>query len=512
MPRPLNMPVMTTEDNSKGYSISNWRQHVATDPLEGHNIPSLAASAETTSINHSFCTGTGGSLLKDYILPDAMCAQWEVIFVTCFWAKESQSRKQFCAALEFLSAHITRKRKESPNKKIADIKIYLCISSVSLLQKLQHTESPRGYTYHKSEWKEKLGLPHASQIPGLDLKVKSVFIRPFSVMHPKFVIVDRKLVWVPSCNVSWESWFEGAFRLQGDIVKNFYKFWAEVWAHDGVSADPNDIPQHVKANSLAKAEGSEEHPLIQPAQGSPGRLVCPSKKSGLKIQTLFLPSSHHQDPRFRPGPFRVARSAPRTPLNAFTTFLFANATSEIYIITPNITTKQVLKELVDALRRGVDVTIVTNTDLMLLEQLVTSGTTTHASMRYLASEHKKLLKDSRWIQKKPGDLVIRYWKAPKPGRDMRGESAFHKSHLKLTIVDGEVIIFGSGNMDRASWYTSQELGVAVYSTEMAEKIMHDGLAVDVGSCSIRWYGSFQDKKGEMKSGKPKAQRVMTTQW
>jgi len=34
-------------------------------------------------------------------------------------------------------------------------------------------------------------------------------------------------------------------------------------------------------------------------------------------------------------------------------------------------------------------------------------------------------------------------------------------------------VLGSGNMDRASWFTSQELGVAFFSQEMARTVRRD---------------------------------------
>ena len=43
-----------------------------------------------------------------------------------------------------------------------------------------------------------------------------------------------------------------------------------------------------------------------------------------------------------------------------------------------------------------------------------------------------------------------------------------KSHFKCVIMDEEITILGSGNMDRASWYTSQELGIAFVSREVAK--------------------------------------------
>ena len=47
----------------------------------------------------------------------------------------------------------------------------------------------------------------------------------------------------------------------------------------------------------------------------------------------------------------------------------------------------------------------------------------------------------------------------------------------MTIVDDEVLVLGSGNLDRASWFTSQELGVAFFDKEVVTKV---GTAVDEG--------------------------------
>ena len=51
----------------------------------------------------------------------------------------------------------------------------------------------------------------------------------------------------------------------------------------------------------------------------------------------------------------------------------------------------------------------------------------------------------------------------------RGEEPVH-SHLKLTIVDDEFTVLGSGNMDRASWWTSQELGILFHDGELASAV------------------------------------------
>ena len=66
----------------------------------------------------------------------------------------------------------------------------------------------------------------------------------------------------------------------------------------------------------------------------------------------------------------------------------------------------------------------------------------------------------------PGKLKIRYFRA----RPSAGDHEPVRSHVKCMIVDEEIVVLGSGNMDRASWYTSQELGIACYGTDTVRSI------------------------------------------
>lgn len=69
---------------------------------------------------------------------------------------------------------------------------------------------------------------------------------------------------------------------------------------------------------------------------------------------------------------------------------------------------------------------------------------------------------------KSGRLRVSYYEPRATAKSEAGEPV--QSHLKLTIVDDSILVLGSGNMDRASWYTSQELGVAFYSTKLPVEI------------------------------------------
>ena len=68
-------------------------------------------------------------------------------------------------------------------------------------------------------------------------------------------------------------------------------------------------------------------------------------------------------------------------------------------------------------------------------------------------------------QEPVGRLRIEYFK---PSRRLGNGEV--KCHVKCTAVDGEVVVLGSGNMDRASWYTSQELGIALSGREVVEGV------------------------------------------
>ena len=58
--------------------------------------------------------------------------------------------------------------------------------------------------------------------------------------------------------------------------------------------------------------------------------------------------------------------------------------------------------------------------------------------------------------RKFGSLRIGYY---------RPTEEYKRTHIKCTTIDNRVVVLGSGNMDRASWYTSQELGLAIESEE-----------------------------------------------
>lgn len=412
----------------------------------------------TTSTIHSFSIGKGAEIIES-MCPAIENAKTEVIIVTCFWA-ESISQRSLAASILSLAQKAQRDRRL--------VSVRICLSSLSLWQKLTQTSSLDGHIYPSSTWSATFGLPYYNDLMkdghGVQLTIKSIFVRSMSVMHPKFIIIDQTRLFLPSCNISWEDWFEGMIEMSGGIVDSFLDFHRSFW-----EGCPNHSLEHSSTCPISAD--------VAPSRPISTLHVATQERTFSDVRTLFLPSPHHLNPRFRPLPCLAAPPPPGTPLNNFLLQLFAHAAHSIHIQTPNLTSPPVLAALGDALARGVNVSIVTSTRMMVLEQLVTAGTVTELCVNGLVRGHRSLLRSwQRWsgrgevdeaATKRPGKLSVRYFT---PGEGGVAAVGAVKSHLKMTVVDEEVVVLGSGNMDRASWYTSQEIGVAVFGREVVAMV------------------------------------------
>ena len=442
----------------------------------------------------SFELGTGASIYTRTLLPALLAAEHEVILVTCFWAPSATLRALSEALLQLAEKRRDRARHaeagsngEPTPSPLPELRVRICFSSRSLLQKLLHTSSRGGYVYPAASWPAKLGLPPREVLEAgrIDLRVKSLFFLPFSVMHPKFLVVDRRRAFLPSCNVSWEPWLEGCVEVAGDeVVGRILRFYRDVWdgdlqdsigIDDGRSPEPRDNMPH-NPSSPSRIGLSSIH--------SPATLF--KRLNVGAIPTILLPSSHHRNPKFHPFPWQSSADPPATPLNHAILRLLDMSQGDIYMQTPNLTSAAVVEELLEALQRGVDVTVVTSKNMMLLEQLVTAGTTTLFCLqsfirRYLQRRAARAPRangaggedvvDLEAQDALLGRLRISYYR-PRPQGPSAPQSAEEpvQSHLKLTIVDGQYTVLGSGNMDRASWFTSQELGILFQSAGFAKTV------------------------------------------
>lgn len=145
-----------------------------------------------------------------------------------------------------------------------------------------------------------------------------------------------------------------------------------------------------------------------------------------------------------------------------------------------------------------DVEVVTNRRMMLLEQLLTAGTVTEICLWKLIRAYKRITwlrqnstgRDATMLEEghgRLGALKIGYYHPLLGVATEYGSIEPVKLHLKCTIVDGEVVVLGSGNMDRASWYTSQELGLAIYDGSFA-KTVRRSVQEKLKRRNVRYFG------------------------
>lgn len=546
-----NLPVRRLISPSPTVSAAtNGSSSESAGDLPVGHVPAVPASAWPTT----FSVGSGAAIFRRVLLPALLQARREVVLVTCFWSRDSETRLALSAALEMLAA--ARMTASREHGQLPTLRVRIGLSSLSLWQKLVHPSSREGRVFSPAEWTAVLGLPDVSvlQTAGIELSVKSLFFRPLSVLHPKFLIVDRERAWLPSCNVSWEDWLEGCIGVQGEgILGALMDFYWAVWETRSPMAPLEDVPEineeaygwPINTSSLTDSA----RPLLAYIEFSP----TPSQE---RVHTVLLPSPHHTQPNFRPLPCQSTPIPSPTPLNLALRQLFGNARTEIFLQTPNITCPAVVDAIVAALARGVNVSLVTSRGAMVLEQLVTAGQTNAQAVAKLVARYRTLAQGIRLASSAPtrstgggpgntaalglgkqlnrsgnavtrlysgllrtkgraddatyrpilsragagadgdvdveaqiptpGRLQIRYFPsaATRPGRMSRRASraaidvaeperrdhGLAHTHLKLTIVDGMYVVLGSGNMDRASWFTSQELGILFCSENVAGRI------------------------------------------
>lgn len=421
----------------------------------------------------SFTLGTGASIYSQKLLPAILSAEHEIILVTCFWAP-SKTLSALSDTLEQLARRREAQQASQP------LRVRICFSSRSFFQKIFHTSSNDGNIYPSSSWNRKLGLPHPNVLAAgrIDLRVKSLFYLPFSVMHPKFVIVDRRKAFAPSCNVSWEPWLEGCLYLvrsapSNDPIDDLLDFYRRVW--------DKQLDLNASFPSVQETTQHQHDAIIT----SPVDVCVRVSDIGVPPTAIeWLPSWHRRNPAFCIFPWQTPK-APDTPLNNAVLDLFEQSTRDIYLYTPNLTAPPVLAAIIDALSRGVNVHIVTGRKMMMWEQLLTAFTTTERCIKTLTKKYSQLRQSGEDRKRQPsqsaqdhdvdleaqiitpGTLRVSYFR-PRISSSIEEEPVH--SHLKLSIFDGTHTVLGSGNMDRASWFTSQELGILIRDVTFAKTV------------------------------------------
>ncbi|THX14416.1 hypothetical protein D6D17_03261 [Aureobasidium pullulans] len=141
-----------------------------------------------------------------------------------------------------------------------------------------------------------------------------------------------------------------------------------------------------------------------------------------------------------------------------------NATTSVFIQTPDLNAAPLLPELLAAVRRGVDVTYYVCLgyndagELLPFQGGHNEGV---ANKLYTSLTAEESAARSR--------LHIHYYTAKDQVAPIHDSFKQRSCHVKLMIVDSHLGIMGNGNQDTQSWYHSQEVNIMIDSAEIVTK-------------------------------------------
>ena len=234
-----------------------------------------------------------------------------------------------------------------------------------------------------------------------------------------------------------ENWYDLAVRLEGDIVQHFLQYFFHYYHPKGVIFPPRIIPPHpiLTSSTFRDKYPTSTYPLQSPIIPLAFLSCGPSRRGVL--------------------PFAPIRATP----TLFQIEAITRARRSIFIQTPNLTSLAIIKAIKLALLNTIQVIFYLPRNMMVLESLVTGWSTTKCRVRLL----------QRWAKKHPQtNLTVEWFKSnPNEGFVVDG----NKSHIKFMVIDEELVIVGSSNLDRASACTSGEVNVSFSNPELAKSFL-----------------------------------------
>ena len=252
-----------------------------------------------------------------------------------------------------------------------------------------------------------------------------------------------------------ENWYELALRVEGQIVEHFVEYFFLHYFPTGASPPSLNL-EH--PTTFTRVSFQEKFPTLIHELNSP------------ELPIVFLSQASS---RLGALPFAPVKSA--TAL--FRIEVINRAQRTIFIQSPNLTSRSLVKALKRALLRSVEVTLFLPRNMMVLESIVTGWTTTAWTVWRL----------KRWARKlREVHLNVKSFKCDQ-GQPFVVE--MNRSHIKFMVVDEESVILGSSNLDRASVMTSGEADIAFSDAGLAKALLtavrdHQSTDRDAGDISV----------------------------
>jgi len=272
-------------------------------------------------------------------------------------------------------------------------------------------------------------LPKKEALPNLEFHVKSFMTWLVGDVHDKMVIVDGKTLVIGSRNLDTFKGYDYWTQVEGPIAlsarKDFFRLWRE------------------------------DEPAVPTGAG---------EKVPGAVPMVYL--SRREDGNW------LAEDLDNTQDQAFLKALEV-AKDHVYIQTPNFQTRAMADKVIETVKRGVRVTIITSFSYQVLTSKFYQGSAgnDYDTMKYmykaLSAEEAARLNECWFIGKKI--------KTGAPNKD-------DMSHVKFMAIDDELIIVGSSNQDAQTWYHSNESDLLiddpVVTKHVLAKLLRDQFTLD----------------------------------
>ena len=448
-------------------SILDWTSYGMTNRTSNNdqNLPDLddrvlksTVAPHLISTNASFqraVVAQGSARTMANMIP---LAKYEILLQTYIWRPKSNASRAIGFALRQLQ------EKSSEHNR-----------TVTVLIIASHYRKPLKSWHTDVKDITKFGLPNATELPNLRIKFRTVHVAFRGSLHSKSLIIDRQVALITSGNVNDKPFLELMAVVQGHVVESlradFMYSWArliispvasgwdlirqlEMLDHDGLNMRPDfeedSVPVALENMDLARAENPSEYnvslSLLELPDLPPSDLDIP-----LSVDAVVPTMINSKTPV---GAIKLWTRNKDNPAFRSLLGLIHNAQSEIFIAVPNFNTDAVLEALVDALGRGVRISLTTTLGMNDATERFSGGTNLLAYRKFQEAAMERLSMNEEELQSRL--KLCWYVKKNETAPTMRWVS-----HIKFIALDDAVSYFGSTNLDDQSIWYSQEVNLVV---------------------------------------------------
>jgi len=404
--------------SSKAFSIYNHVYNTAINSRSQSGVDPGRIGASGRLVRDVADYGDQPQHCKRLFYPAMMQAKHEILITTFTYDRHSPCGKATAQAL----LDLNKRHRGGPKLKVKFIistlsELYFWKGPGIRLPRLQDFFAPLVTTTPKE-----FDLPFGKQVPNLDIEVKTFHKVVFGAIHSKLLIVDGHILVTGSKNIDAFYGFEYSAWFDGSIAMSARSDFTHAWGKD-IGPAPSNAVTHPRRGELPMLY----LPRVPNANLFVNRDDNPQDQAWIKAMQL--------------------------------------AEKKVIIMSPNFTAKQIVSMTLDAVKRGIQVLVVTS--FKYQDQLEYVYPFNEGSDKAAVDKMYQDLQNTNPDAVKNLNVCWFLGKRVQPPKPAENEMA----HAKFMSVDDEFVIFGSGNQESQSWFHSREADVLVDDVKTTKKIL-----------------------------------------